>query len=304
MIGAVVVGYYPDYPVLDALLLGLLDQADLVIYVNNGGGENYLSHHPTQKARVQLVDSGRNNGVGSALNQGLELALKQGCSYVATFDQDSILPDGLIKGLLEAHLELQGNGIVCAAVGPVFYDRRAEQIIYYPFYKEQNSSIHTIRSETISDRLIEVDVLITSGMLVNVKSWAAGFHYDPALFVDHTDTEWCHRVRAEGFRLYACLDLKMGHALSDTVPVRVLGRHFFRYSPLRRYYYFRNTVYLLLRPYISWAWKRQLAYGLGLRFFVNVMIDRSKLSSLKMMCKGVVDAFSGRLGEINNKPRH
>lgn len=84
--------------------------------------------------------------------------------------------------------------------------------------------------------LVKVDVLITSGMFISTHAWIEGSRYNDGLFVDFTDSEWCFRVRDLGYTLYGCLNVEMGHALSDAPPVKILGFSFLRYSPVRRYF--------------------------------------------------------------------
>lgn len=295
-IAAIVVGFFPEFQVLDTLLLKLLNQVDYVIFVDNGGGSDFLKHYPEERSKIEYVDLMGNKGLGFALNEGFKLAALRKCEYVATFDQDSVPPDLMIQGLLETHLELNQQGVNCAAVAPIFYDRREGQKIRFPFYKEINHAICAVPKEGESATAIEVDVLITSGMLVKTDVWLKGTHYNAGLFVDYTDTDWCFRARAAGYALYACLDQEMGHALSDSPPTRIFGLNFFRYSPLRRYYYFRNTTFFVRQKYVSKAWKKRLVLGLFVRFFANCVIDDKKLSSLKMMCKGFLDGLSNKDG--------
>lgn len=298
-VAALVVGYMPDMPVLDALLASLLAQADTVVFIDNGGASGILGHDARLRARVQYIDMGCNAGLGAALNAGVRLAVGMGCTHVATFDQDSAPPPELIPGLLQAHLSLRGQGVSCAAVGPRFYDRREGSIKKFPMYREQDGAIQVIAAPDGAAEpcaLQEVDVLITSGMLVNVQAWQAGIHYNEGLFVDYTDTDWCFRARAAGYRLFVCLDQEMGHAMSDAPPVRVLGVNLLCYAPLRRYYYFRNTIYFIRRPYVSWAWRKRLAAGLPVRFLSNIFIDQHKLAGLKMMLLGLWHGLRNRLG--------
>ena len=222
-----------------------------------------------------------------------------GANYVATFDQDSAPPDDLIRNLLQAHEELAGAGINCAAVGPVFFDRREARKIYFPFYVERAGRIIASTPGQNPGGLTEVDTLITSGMLVRSDVWSGGIHYDARLFVDYTDTDWCFRARATGFKLFGCLKAELGHALSDAIPTRVLGVNFLRYSPLRRYYYFRNTVIFCWAAYVSGAWRRRLLAGLLLRLFVNLAIDKEPRQSLKMMVLGIADGLRARSGRYS-----
>ena len=91
----------------------------------------------------------------------------------------------------------------------------------------------------------------------------------------------------------------MGHALSDSAPIQFLGLKFLKYSPLRRYYYFKNTVIFCKLDYVPSAWKRRLMFGLFIRFFINFIIDNQKILSFKMMLSGVVDGIRYK-AHLNN----
>ena len=45
-------------------------------------------------------------------------------------------------------------------------------------------------------------------------------------------------------------------------------------------------------------WKLRLAQGLLLRFFVNLVTDKQRLKSLKMMIRGMGHGLSGKLGGL------
>lgn len=300
IVAAVVVSFFPDNEILIRLLTALSGQVDHLILVDNGGGRDASDAIKTQGMAIEYIDLGKNLGLGHALNVGFELATRLGVEYVATFDQDSAPSSDLISSLKSVHLGLKDCGVDCAAVGPVFFDRRedAGRKTYFPFYFEKSGRICTALRGEWADDIVEADALITSGMLVRADVWSKGVRYDEGLFVDYTDTEWCFRAREKGHKLFGCLSIEMGHAPSDAPPARIFGLSFFRYSPLRRFYYFRNTVSFCLARYVSYAWKIRLASALALRFLVNLMIDKKKLSSLKMMVRGVWDGLRGKTGEF------
>jgi rhamnosyltransferase len=298
-VAALVVGYFPDQRVVLELLKVLSTQVGHLILIDNGGSSNVAEICKNEKIVISYIQFEKNLGLGYALNAGFEKAIRFGVRYVATFDQDSAPPEDLIYDLKSQHLRLQHEGVKCAAVGPVFFDRRETPKTYFPFYFEADGRIHSATRESWKkDELVQTDALITSGMLVRADVWASGVRYDEGLFVDYTDTEWCFRARAAGYKLFGCMQIEMGHAPSDAPPARMMGFSFFRYSPLRRFYYFRNTVKFCVAPYVSWAWKRRLLMGLTLRFGMNLVIDRKKWASLTMMARGVSDALRGRTGEF------
>jgi rhamnosyltransferase len=184
----------------------------------------------------------------------------------------------------------------CAAVSPVFFDRRDNVKQYFPFYTSEKGFIEPVFPSGNGPEFVNADVLITSGMLVKASVWRDAVKYDESYFVDYTDTEWCFRARSLGYQIVGCLSVEMGHAPSDAPPARVFGLSFFRYSPLRRYYFFRNTTRLIKQNYIEGYWKRRLVIGLMLRFVVNVFIDNQKLKSLRMMSLGVYHGVVNKAG--------
>lgn len=297
LIAAVVVLYFPDHDVLYKLLISISDQVDQLILIDNGGSEDVLKCGKISGINFRYIKLGKNLGLGYALNTGFSAAQEYGVEYVVTFDQDSAPPPSLLADLLKSHLMLSESGVNCAAVSPVFFDRREGVKSYFPFYREYASRIEALRADICSDHLVETDVLITSGMMVRMAAWADGLEYDAGLFVDYTDTEWCFRARRHGYHLFGNLSVEMGHAPSDAPPARIWGLSFFRYSPLRRYYYYRNTILFCKKDYVSFAWKKRLFTGLLIRFVVNLLIDKNKLKSFRMMSKGVLAGLYGRSGE-------
>lgn len=299
MIAAIVVGFFPDFNILNPLLLTLINEVDLTIFVDNGGGSEFLTNHPEGRSKVAYINLNGNQGLGFALNEGFKLADEHGCQYVATFDQDSAPPKGMIGKLYTSHQEMVSKHIKCAAIAPIFFDHREGEKKRFPFYREIEGKIKVVPNQETIHGLIETDVLITSGMLVAMQTWKDNVKYDASLFVDYTDTDWCFRARAKGYKLYANLDVEMGHAPSDAPPARIFGLSFFRYSPLRRYYYFRNTVFFIKQKYVSKAWKKRLFKGIFLRYFVNLLIDDSKYKSFKMMTLGIKHGCQNKSGDFS-----
>jgi rhamnosyltransferase len=291
ILSAIIVSYYPNTTVLEDLIKSLNKQVDNIILVDNGGGKEIIHNLVKLKINIEYIVFDKNKGLGYALNEGFKRAVELKSDYVATFDQDSSPTPGLILNLVNAHNNLIEKGINCAAVAPVFFDSRDSSKIYFPFYKEINNSIISFYPNSTNENYVEVDTLITSGMLIRSDVWSQGIYYDPTYFVDYTDPDWCFRARSNGFKLFGCLRVEMGHAPSDSPPSKIFGLSFFHYSPLRRYYFFRNTIKFCSASYVSKKWKKRLIIGLVIRFFVNIIIDKDKYRSIKMMIKGLIDGF-------------
>lgn len=292
---AIVVSYNPEIEVLTALLTSLSVQVDMLILVDNGGAAS-LVDDLCALHDIKYVPMGNNAGLGAALNAGFQIAVSGGAEYVVTFDQDSHAAPSLIADLAVAMLNAMAVDANCIAVSPMFFDRRERNETNFPFYQTVGNKIVPVtRSETGSG-LISADTLITSGMYVRAAVWTQGLKYDETMFVDFTDTEWCFRARGQGYSLYGCSHIRMGHALSDAPPIKIFGLAFFRYAPLRRYFYFRNTIAVVLKNHTPKIWKKRLILGLILRFTVNIIIDRNRIRSIYMMSKGILHGIRRSLG--------
>jgi len=298
-IAAVVVGYLPEVEVLDKLLVSLSAQVDMLIFLDNGGSAEILQNAPSEKKKLVCVNMGGNKGLGAALNVGFDLAIKAGIDFVVTFDQDSHAEPDLILRLNAAMVHAKLKDPKSIAVSPAFFDRRDGKKINFPFYQSVGGVIKPIFKSDDEHGLVRADALITSGMFISTQAWKEGIKYDEGMFVDFTDTEWCFRVREKGYNLYGCLDIEMGHALSDAPPVKIFGLSFFRYSPVRRYFFFRNTVAVCRMTHTPKCWKKRLSVALVLRFFVNLVIDKNKAQSLKMMLRGIRHGLRKSLGSAH-----
>jgi rhamnosyltransferase len=298
-VAAVIVGYNPDDDILLQLIESLSKQVFITILVDNGNSKKVYLEALKKGMYLKYIDLGTNKGLGYALNIGFEIASSMSLKYVTTFDQDSLPDENMIAALVQAFEELSLTDKSIAAVGPRFFDRREKEKVYAPFCREENGRILYIDNKSVSHKYVNVDTLITSGMLISTKVWISGVKYNESFFIDYTDPEWCFHARSFNYKIYGCLNVEMAHAASNSPPLRIFGYTFFRYSPLRRYYTVRNILYFCSLPYVSFAWKRKLLIGVIPRIIINVLIDEEKLKSIKMMLLGLSHAFQKKYGKLS-----
>lgn len=92
----------------------------------------------------------------------------------------------------------------------------------------------------------------------------------------------------------------MKHELSEASPVNFLGLMLLKYSPIRRYYHFRNCLYLVSHDYVPPAFRIRLVGGLLLRFLTLPFVDDKPVSSIKSIIAGVFDFMRGKYGRRDN----
>lgn len=297
-IAAIVVAFGPDELQINRLIRVLALECEAVYVMDNGGGRNTIKVLPEIDAAVHIVDMGGNVGIGEALNRGFRLAGGAGFDYVTTFDQDSEPTVGQITALIKAIEELESEGWNVAAVGPCIVDLRAATRFVHPFMRRTIGWPTTTRC-TVGSKYIETDFLITSGSVISMAAYLGVGRYDPDLFVDYTDIDWCFRALAHGYRLFGICSVTMSHELSAGLSATALGLTVLGYSPIRRYYYARNAVLLCRRSHVAIGWKARLLMGLIGRVLLLPVAVRFSTGWTKdwlMLTRGLIDGIRGISG--------
>jgi rhamnosyltransferase len=150
------------------------------------------------------------------------------------------------------------------------------------------------------DRSVEVDFgmtedhekvsfCITSGAFNNVKCIKAVGGFDEKLFIDMVDYDICYALTRNGYKIIRLNYTGFLHEVGRSTTKKFFGKNIiiFNHSPLRKYYWVRNSIYL----------KRK--YKLGFRSDVRVvkrmiqtlLYEEDKFRKLKSMFKGVADGY-------------
>ena len=294
-IAAIVVAFGPCAAQLNRLIGVLVTECKKVYLMDNGGGRAAIAAAAEVETAMHIVDMGGNTGIGEALNQGMRLAAAAGFDYVTTFDQDSEPAAGQIRALVNAFEELRSAGTNVAAVGPRIVDLRENGQFEHPFMRRAIGWPTAARCAADS-KYIVADFLITSGAVISVAAHAGVGPYDPGLFVDYTDMEWCFRALTRGYRLFGVCSVKMSHQLSGSPPTSAMGMTILNYSPVRRYYYARNVVLLARRSYVAAGWKARLVIGLLGRVLMLPVVrkfSRGWTGDWLMLARGIADGIRG-----------
>jgi rhamnosyltransferase len=138
-----------------------------------------------------------------------------------------------------------------------------------------------------------IDYAITSGNLVRMDVFDKIGTYDEEFFIDCIDFDFSLRVRRAGLSIVRVGAARMQHALGDkacTIPV--IGRVHTFHSPLRRYYMYRNGLYLTSRyagEYPGFVCKLALVNAL---YLVTILLfGDQRLESIRYIAYGLGDFF-------------
>ena len=280
---AVVVTYFPSATQTQALS-GWLPVFDMLIVVDNTPAsaandalalDNLASHE-----RARVIRNRDNLGIAAALNIGVQTAQSLGFRWVATFDQDS-RPSSAVTDFFHRFLQ---STLSKQKVGVLGVN-----------YINANNGRPGVMLDPASAELAEVRTVITSGSLLNLRCYEMIGGFCEKYFIDMVDTEYCYRARKNGYVILVSSMPLMEHSVGTLQKIRLLGREFAfsQHSPLRQYYIFRNTLYMVKQywAFDLWGCLQLLAIYLPKVWIKGVCLGPHKISSLKMMAKGIYEGL-------------
>lgn len=297
IVGAVIVIYFPEAPIVSRQLRALAPQVSHIVIVDNGASEEIralLRRSMLENSALQVLTQSANVGVATAHNIGAAALISKGCDYVLLLDQDSIPASDMVATLLRCCLALESAGKAVAAVGPTYSDPlTGHRSFFIRFGLLKFKRIYCDPNDN-HPPAIPADFLISSGCLIPVGALEQVGGMDDRLFIDHVDTEWFLRAAAQGFRAYGICHARMEHSLGKGPALRIwLGRwrQIPLHSPLRHYYTFRNSMLLYRRSYAPWRWIFADLLRLIVLFVFFLTAPPNRREHGRMMVKGLRDGL-------------
>jgi rhamnosyltransferase len=236
---------------------------------------------------VEVIENPENLGVATALNQAARRAHSLGCEWLLSFDQDSRPAPEFLVQLMQAYrtvsqpekLGMIGSNFLLEGTGQPFY-----------------------ACDPANGMTAEQASLITSGSLVSLRAFSQVGPFRDELFIDGVDSEFCLRLRREGFKVVASCAPAMRHSLGELRMHRLLWKRplITHHSALRRYYMTRNAI-VIAREYgrSERQWVRLSLKAVAFSFVGAILFERQKLKKLVATLLGVVDALRGRMGRMD-----
>ena len=255
----------------------LLDHLELLVIVDNSPRK----HEPflemqSRSGKVVYLHDGINKGISVGLNMGAAEALRRGCEWLLTMDQDSSFKPGALEELLRFPAGQERLGIVS------------------PWH-----NVVGVDDTPPAGRYSETGYVPTSGNVVSLKAYLAVGPFSEKLFIDYVDHEYCLRLKVRGFRICIIHDAELLHAHGKVTSKRFLGKTVYltHHSPLRRQYMTRNRLYVIKNypaylPESMVKWIKEL--------FLLFLFEENRMKNMASIAKGLLDFLCGRYGAIRN----
>lgn len=278
---AVLVLYYPGPEVMNNILTWCR-QVERIYVVDN-------SEFPVQQVadcfvtldNVRYLPQGENLGVARALNIGAIKAAEAGYDLLLTMDQDSNAAPDMVEQMMACLITSDPN----------------ESGMISPFHLTK-----AVKSPNGVKPCQDVMTPMTSGCLLNLRTYQNVGPFRDDFFIDFVDNEYCLRLRREGYRVIRANRALLKHQVGDlrTYGPFVATNH----SPLRRYYKTRNRLYVF-REYLAIFPGHCLFDLVRLTKEIGsiLLFEEQKWAKFRMMLRGAVHFLQGRSGSLEEASR-
>ena len=271
IIYAGIVSFNPDISRLEENINAIYSQVDKIIIVDNNSKNVSDINTITDKLKnVFLINNNNNFGIAKALNQIMEIGLRDHVDWVLTLDQDSVVSASLISKY-KKYTDLPNVGMITCLIK----DRNAKGIVFK-------------KTETEYE---EVQGCITSGCLTNVLAWDKCGHFDEKMFIDYVDYDMCMSFIERGYKIIRVNHVGLLHELGHSKDVKFLGKKhiIYNHTSKRKYFIVRNRLYYNKKH--AKIINKKVAYKGILRFIILTLIyEPNKFSNFKAMIRGALDS--------------
>lgn len=281
---AAIVTYNPDLERLQKNINAIEPQVEHLIIVDNGSKNiNLISRIKAEcKIKIDLIENKENIGIASALNQALDYAYKNNFDWILTLDQDSICDINMISEM-KSQYEKEDNKNI-ALIAPNILDENI-----------------TLKPQDIKEGIEYTGPVITSGSLTktNIAKNIDGFV--DKLFIDQVDFDFCLRLKDSGADILKVNRAIIYHQLGEISEHKLFGKTITttNHSPIRRYYYYRNLVYM----YEHYKENHKEWINLEIKHAIKnipriILFEKNKTDQIKSITKGILDAKKGKYGQF------
>lgn len=272
----IVVVLYNSFPKDYNHILDKYENVHMVIVDNTPGRDLCLS-----KNNLVYIPLKDNMGIAYALNVGCRYAIeKNDADWILTLDQDSVVPMEMIQEYFRYIDANEGKkiGLLCPLIDV--------------YYGEQKIK---------SDSIVEIDVAITSGSMINTLAYQEIGGFKDELFIDEVDTEFCLNLRSHGYHLFQLNYVLMQHQVGNCKEYTFMGKHLFyvlHHNYIRHYYMQRNSMYVADMYSDIFPSIKKSKFQLILPFLKILLFENDKIQKIVYRYKGYLDYKKGKFGKI------
>lgn len=262
----VIITFNPEINLLRKNINSFINEVDFVIIVDNGS-KGIQEFFQLENNKIKVISNTINLGIAEGLNRALLFALENNFDFLLTMDQDSFFEKPTIKILMQGFTK-DKIAIVC----PSLLDMNSNQL------------------DIASEKYEEIFTAITSGSLCSVSILNKVGGFNSKMFIDYVDFELCLRLQKKGYIIIQSQESILCHQLGNSNIKRFFGISIIctNHSPLRRFYYARNKIYIYKRYFFTFPlYVVRDVLSFCKTILIILFFEKLKIEKSKMILKGI-----------------
>lgn len=287
-IAAVVILFHPP----DSALTNIktyYDYVEKIFVFDNSEIKSSIQDDLLKLPKVKLYQNFENEGISKRLNEGCKLAIREHFDWLLTMDQDSNFSESAINNYFNCFEQFEGK----------------EKVAMFGTYRSREINVNTNTNNCTSR---DVQELITSGSLLNLKAFEKIGDFDELLFIDLVDNEYCARAKMLNYSIILFPNVHLLHELGKQVYNSSIKSFFIIkkkkevHSPLRCYYMYRNLLYIEKKyKDNNRNFTKKLRKDVLARIKICILYGRETRKILKYLKAGKTDFINGEMGKIKKE---
>ena len=268
-------------------------QVEKLVIVDNGSNKetiDVLKEIEKNNNHVEVIYNENNLGIGKALNQGVEVAIKNNFQWVLTMDNDSEATTSMVEIMINTYNKAINDG-------------RKNIVSIFPTYIEKGfyDSDLTEKSKDDLNKYEDVECEMTSGTLLRTDIFKNIGVFREDYFIDYVDHEYCLRMLKNNYASIRAIDAVLIHSLGNSTKKSIAGKTltYTNHSALRRYYITRNRFDVwneykdLPNNFIKHdkeAYRKEI--------IKIIAFEDNKINKIKSIFKGIRDFKKNKFGKM------
>ena len=290
-LAAGVVTLVPRADLLEALVANLHAMGiQTFVFLNGPLDDALMDRLQLSSPGLTFLSSGRNVGVGAALNKLMQAGADANATDMFLFDQDSTIAPAMIETMVRMRRQMTAAHIAAAVIGPRLASPGKGELAHKSpriFRRGDASSVVGAGA---------VWFLPTSGSLVNVAAFLAIGSFRADYFIDSIDLEWCFRAWADGYSCWLAEMAVMTHRVGEGTVAVAPGITMPHQNDMRMAMYVRNSIYGWHLPHVPLRWKLGQAAYIPVQILATWRRRNYRIAYLRLLAQAALDGWRGRLG--------
>lgn len=278
---AIITVYKPSYLKLENTLLKTSRVFSKVITVCNSQLQNKFVKN---FKNIKFIQNKKNLGLAKAMNKGIKYAIKNKATHVVLFDQDTRIKYNFLKKIKNFSQKHNLNNV--AAISPLFFNKLTKQ------YGYNWNSLKSSRPD-----YFHPEYLITSGTLIPTKIFKKVGFMREKMNIDLVDLDWCKRAKKKNLKYYCIPSILFEHNIGIR-KIEIFNKIYNIHSPLRLYYYFRNSIFVYRQNYSTINWIISDIVKNIFRLFFYLFFVQPRKKYIYFIFLGIYHGLKNKMGNL------